>query len=197
MLNKSTQKKSGSQIHRPPAGIFPGDFGTEIFGRRHDRKVFALCNGINIPFNQINPVLRARIYEMMLNDPQAIADLKHLPYDEALEEFAFCVFGQLDHNPDFNPDGSLGQPENFICGGDCNCQNWKSKAMTLNGHKLTPREIEVAQHLATDSPDKAIAHRLNMAEHTLVTHKRNLYNKAGVQSKSGFTRKAITQKVVQ
>jgi len=197
MNDKSNTKKQDKQVHTLPAGIIPGDHRTELFGIRETRKVFGLCNGGTIPFAQTNPAQKAEIFALMLKDPVAMHDLRDLDHEAALEEFAFCMYGDLDDTPDFMADGSAGPSENFRCGDNCRCLNWPSKKITINGHKLTPHQVKISQELASDKPDKAIASDLNIAQSTLNGHKQNLFSAAGVSSKAGFVRKAMKHKLIQ
>ncbi|MFL9844706.1 helix-turn-helix domain-containing protein [Flavobacterium rhizosphaerae] len=196
MYNKSNTKFLLPQARPLPAGLLPGDFGTELFGCRDSRKVFALVDGRTIPFTNINPALKARIFEKMLGDNPAMNDLKGMDENAALEEFAFCLFGDADHKPDFTPDGTMGEVENFRCSGNCRCLKWNSKQIRINGNTLTRREIEVADKLASDKPDKLIAQELHMSTGTLSVHKRNIYSKAGVLSRPGLLEQAYIERVV-
>jgi DNA-binding NarL/FixJ family response regulator len=49
---------------------------------------------------------------------------------------------------------------------------------------LTPRELEVLQHLAEGLPNKAIARRLDISEHTVKFHVNAIMSKLGVQSRT-------------
>lgn len=48
--------------------------------------------------------------------------------------------------------------------------------------KLTPKEYEVLTYLITGKLNKQIAGKLNIVEHTVKIHKRNIYEKLGVRS---------------
>lgn len=197
MYHKITTKNPDGQVFKLPAGIIPGDYATELFGVRETRKVFAICNGATVPFGSINPELKARIFDKMLKDDAAMADLQGLSYEEALEEYAFCLYGLADEAPDFSACGSPGPAENFRCGGNCRCMKWASKQITINGQQLTPREVEVTEMLNSDMPDKQIADLLKISPNTLTQHKRNLYDKAGVKSRPGLIEKAFTHRVIR
>ena len=196
MHSKSNTLNNTMQGQNLPAGIIPGDFGTELFGIKETRKVFALSNGATIPFENINRVLKAKIYEMMMKDDRAMIDLQHLTVDEALEEFAFCLYGSADGAPDFTPCGTPGKTENFRCSANCRCLKWNSKNITINGNSLTPREITVLNQLNSDKPDKQIAAELDIKVPTLAQHKKNLYEKAGVQSRPGLIEAALNENLI-
>lgn len=188
---------TNSIIHQIPAGLMIGDKSTELFGCRETRRVFALSNGKTIKFEELHATKRALIFEKLISDEVALEDLKHLPQAEAIEHFAFCVYGAADHEPDFDCDGNLKKADNFICSNNCICLKWKSKNITIEGNKLTSREIEIVTLLASDKPDKQIADELEITESTLNTHKRNLFEKFNVSSKSGLIIKAISNKIIQ
>ena len=174
-----------------------GDTSTELFGCRETKRVYALSNGQTISFDELDQVKRALIFEKLLSDDNALEDLKHLSQAEAIEQYAFCVYGAADHEPDFDENGNLKQADNFICSNNCKCLKWNSKNITVDGNRLTPREIEIVTLLASDKPDKQIADELDISESTLNTHKKNLFEKFNVYSKSGLITKAISNKIIQ
>lgn len=188
---------TNSLIHQIPAGLMIGDTSTELFGCRETKHVFGLSNGQTIKFEELHPTKRALIFEKLLSDEVAIQDLKDLPQAEAIEHFAFCVYGAADHEPDFDCNGNLKKADNFICSNNCKCLKWETKNITIEGNKLTPREIEIVTLLASDKPDKQIADELEITESTLNTHKKHLFDKFHVFSKSGLITKAISNKIIQ
>jgi DNA-binding CsgD family transcriptional regulator len=188
---------TNSLIHQIPAGLMIGDTSTELFGCRETKRVYALSNGKTIKFEDLNPIKRALIFEKLLSDNVAIQDLKHLSQTEAIERFAFCIYGAADHEPDFDANGNLKEADNFICSNNCQCLKWESKNISIDGNKLTPREFEIVTLLASDKPDKLIADELGITESTLNTHKKHLFDKFHVFSKSGLITKAISNKIIQ
>jgi DNA-binding CsgD family transcriptional regulator len=184
-------------IHRLPAGMMMGDLSTELFSERTTKKVFAISNGKTVSFEDLNPKMRAQIFERLLDDDRAIEDLKHLTQKEAIEHYAFCVFGAADSAADFCADGHLQEADNFICSDNCLCLNWKSKKIKIDGEVLTPRQLEIVKLLATDLCDKQIADKLGICLSTLDTHKKTLFEKCNVSSKTGLVIKLIEQKIIQ
>jgi len=197
MNDKFTLLNPKMQMRRLLAGILPGDSKTELFGDVKTRKVFGIRNGITIPFKELNNVYKAALYKRMLEDNAAMHDLRHMTWNEALEEFAFCLYGAADVSADIYADGSPGPTENFMCGQNCRCLKWASKQITIDGNRLTIREIQITQALASDKPDKVIAVELEISPDTLSVHKRMIYEKAGVQSKAGLVTKACLQGIIQ
>jgi DNA-binding CsgD family transcriptional regulator len=199
MYDKSKTKVANSQqlIHRLPAGMMQGDNATELFADRNTKKVYAISNGQTIPFSDLPGKMRAQVFAKMLADGKALIDLKNMEAKEALDRFAFCIYGAADSNPDFCSNGILKEADNFICGQFCQCLKWNSKKITIKGQKLTSREIEIIQLLATDLSDKMIADQLNISVSTLYTHKKHLFEKAEVFSKNGLIMAAAAEKIIQ
>jgi two-component system nitrate/nitrite response regulator NarL len=60
----------------------------------------------------------------------------------------------------------------------------QDSAATFPVEGLSPREVEVLQLLAEGLPNKAIAHRLNISEHTVKFHVNAIMGKLGAQSRT-------------
>ncbi len=193
----NTKIKTNNRFHQLPAGLMIGDLRTELFGDLKTKKVFVLHNGETKPFNQLAPHLKKLLVDQYVKDQQALKDLDHLPTAEALEQFAFCVYGAADATPDFSEDGISLSDDNFMCGNDCKCLKWASKNISVDGQNLTVRQIEIIKLLASDYPDKQIAHQLNITQSTLDSHKTKLFRVFDVYSKTGLITKAINQKIIQ
>lgn len=184
-------------IHNLPAGMLQGDCTTELFSDRATKKVFAISNGITIPFSQISNTKKAMIFESLLSDDVAMNDLKHLSQSQAIERYAYCMYGSLDSVPDFDANGELGKCDNFMCSNDCACIHWKTKKVMVNGKQLTIKKIQILNFLASDYCDKQIADKLDIAQSTLNTHKAQLFEMFEVFSKTGLIMKAIELKIIQ
>lgn len=197
MQDKTNQKNRAVQVRPPIAGIIPGDYSIEFIGIRETKSVFTLQNGKCIPFCNIPGELKAKLFALMLSDEKAISDLRHMDEEDALERFVFCLFGDVDHMPDVTACGQISPSENFRCGTDCTCLGWSTKSITINGAALTARQVQVTDELASDKPDKLIAHEMGISLGTLVTHKRNLYEKAGVMSRPGLVEKAFNERIIR
>lgn len=199
MKDKFTKNIANQQhlIHQLPAGTMPDDQATEIFACRTSRAVYAISKGNTIPFQKLPPIMRSQIFERLLDDELAMNDLKHLDQDKAVEQFAFCIFGAADSEADFCPDGNLKESDNFICSNNCQCLNWKSKKITVDGIQITHRQLQIAQRLATDKPDKQIADELGICVSTLDTHKKAFFEKFNVHSKTALVMKFIENKIIQ
>lgn len=194
MNNKCMNKNLTHQI---PAGMLVGDTRTEMFGCRETKKVFFISNGTTQPFKNLSNQKKSLIFEQLLSDSKSMDDLKHLTQDEAIEQYAFCVYGAADHEPDFNSDGELNKADNFICSDNCKCLKWFSKSIKIDNHSLTSRQIQIVTLLATDLCDKQIADELSISPSTLDSHKTKLFEIFGVHGKPGLISKAINQKIIQ
>lgn len=189
--------KTNNRVHQLPAGLMIGDLRTELFADIKTRKVFVLHNGETTPFSQLAPHLKKLLVDQYVKDQQALKDLSHLPTAEALEQFAFCVYGAADATPDFSEDGASLSDDNFMCSNNCKCLKWSSKNISVDGQSLTVRQIEIIKLLASDYPDKQIAQQLNITPSTLDSHKAKIFKLFDVYSKTGLITKAINQKIIQ
>jgi len=193
-MNKDTAKQ---RIHQLPAGLLVGDKSTELIGCPDTKKVFFLSNGNTRPFAELDKPKKAKLFEKMLSDTPAMNDLKGLSFDKALESFSFCVFGAADASPDFDINGNLKTDDNFLCSNNCKCLKWESKNITVDGKKITPRQLEIIQLLATDLAYKQIADQLEISEATVDTHRSNIFKLFNVHSRAGIVTKAMAQKIIQ
>ena len=55
-------------------------------------------------------------------------------------------------------------------------------------HRLTPREIEVLEHLGRDVGNAGIARELDISEGTVATYLKRIYNKLGIHSRAALAR---------
>lgn len=184
-------------IHQIPAGMLLGDLRTELFGCRESKNVFAISNGNTIPFEEISNFKKNQILQRLNQDLKASEDLKALSNDDAIKQYSFCVFGAIDSNADFCDSGELKESDNFLCSNNCRCLKWNSKNITINGNKLTQKQIQIIQLLSSDMADKQIADSLGITQSTLDSHKTKIFELAGVSSKNGLIKKAIEEKIVQ
>ena len=199
MKSKATHFTDNSQlIHMLPAGAIPGDHSIEIFGDRKTKKTYFASNGVVQPFRKLSQQYKNKLFSMIMADPIAMEDLKNLPYNEALETYAYCMYGSLDHVPDITVTGVLGASENFICNKEgCNCQNWLSKQITYNNHVIKGRLLDVLLAYRKGREDAHVAEDLNIEIPTLNTYKKRLFGIFGVYSKTEMVILAIESGIIQ
>ena len=65
-----------------------------------------------------------------------------------------------------------------------------------NDHKLSGREVEILQHVASGLTNQEIADTLFLSVHTVTTHRKNITKKLGIKSVSGLTVYALMNKLV-
>jgi DNA-binding CsgD family transcriptional regulator len=196
---KATEKKDFSKvIHKIPAGIIPGDNGTEFFGDRRNMKVFFMHNGKTLPFREIGSRVRSRLLEQLMNDEVARKDLAHMPVNDALERYTYCLYGTLDHKPDVTKTGMLNGSDNFICGiSGCNCMNWKSKQIQYDGQVIKGRLLQVLLAYRKGHDDYNVSMNLGIKAPTLNNHKKRLFEIFNVFNKTEMVIKAIDAKIIQ
>ncbi len=187
-----------NDIHHIPAGALPQDSRIEFFADKKNRTVFFLQNGKTYPFSSLSRKHKNALLKEVVTDPEAMADLrgKGLSLTQALEEYAFCMYGAIDNQGDINDD-KVGAPENYRCSNACRCLRWRTKSITYLGEVITPRELQVIESLQSDHTNEAIAASLGMTRSTLNTHKKNLFNKLNCLSTPALVRKAIQEKIIQ
>ncbi len=64
------------------------------------------------------------------------------------------------------------------------------------GEELTEREKQVLIELVHGLSNKEIADKLHISTHTVISHRKNISQKAGIKSLSGLTIYAITQHII-
>ncbi len=73
---------------------------------------------------------------------------------------------------------------------DCICSD------NTSGNGLSNREKEVLIELVNGLSNKEIADKLHISTHTVISHRKNISQKAGIKSVAGLTIYAITQNII-
>ena len=76
------------------------------------------------------------------------------------------------------------------------CENVKEGQSHNVGYELTRREIAVLVLVAQGLRNKEIADRLNVSEHTVMTHRKNIMQKTGIKSVAGLTVYAMLNNLI-
>jgi len=63
--------------------------------------------------------------------------------------------------------------------------------------QLSDREIEVLKLIVSGLSNKEIADKLFISVHTVVSHRKNIYQKTGIKSQAGLTIYAISNKIIK
>ena len=194
MINNSeiTTKTTTSQV----AGLMPGDSNIEFVGVHNTQKVLWLRNGHTLEFKYLPKWAYRICQQQYLNDNAAIEQLSRLHVNEErqVELYIYHMYGDLDTTADIL-NGALTPSENFRHSKNDPSLNWDHKWITLGDAILTPRDLKIIDLIIADMPDKAIALELGISQSTLDFHKRNLYTRANVCSKTALIIKALNQKI--
>lgn len=77
------------------------------------------------------------------------------------------------------------------------CESLEDNPASHNaGYELTRREIAVLVLVAQGLRNKEIADRLNVSEHTVMTHRKNIMQKTGIKSVAGLTVYAMLNNLI-
>jgi DNA-binding CsgD family transcriptional regulator len=128
-------------------------------------------------------------------DPSVTAALTLAGYftdEEQLEKYAECRFGGFDMKADY-VDGRFSEAEYHECGfrGDCPMEGIVCDFFKVGGQIVTPFEIEMIKHLATEDLLPVIAEKLNVSKNTFESKKTALFQKLGVYSRPSLVAKAF------
>ena len=117
---------------------------------------------------------------------------------EKLKKYTTCNFGNFDNEPDFK-DGRLRNSEYFDCGyrGSCPMEGVVCKSVWVNDRVLSPFEIEMIEHLATERTLPVIAEDLKVCINTLETRKKVLFEKLKVFSRAKMVAVAYDLKILK
>ena len=194
MINtcKFTENSTNQQI----AGLILGDYNIEFVGVKDTKEVLFIQNGHTLPFKFLPKAVLKECKEQFLKDTVAVADLSKetTSLNRQIELYIYYLYGDVDTTPDVI-DGKLTPSENFRENATCRSLTWNTKWITIDGIALSERDLKIIDSIKNDVPDKAIAYELNIAHSTFDFHKRNLYKKLNVASKTELLIKALTQNV--
>jgi DNA-binding CsgD family transcriptional regulator len=99
---------------------------------------------------------------------------------ECLVEYAKCLFSGLDNMPDIDIKTGVITPEVCCCNRKMSCEGY---GKVCKASILSPKEILVAQAIATGKPDKALHEELRITLNTLRDYKKNIYKKLDCHSR--------------
>jgi two-component system, NarL family, nitrate/nitrite response regulator NarL len=72
----------------------------------------------------------------------------------------------------------------------------KSRPLDCGRTTLSPREQEIVRLVSTGHPNKLIAHKLSISQHTVNTHVRRIFGKLGVNSRAEMVAYALQSGLV-
>lgn len=200
MQSKTTTSLQHSQ--HLIAGLLRKDFGIEFFGLPETMEVQWIQNGRVHSFNELprgsfailtnaynsNRAARKHISSIVDSDGKFISPKRQV------EIYAYFMYGGLDDKPDL-VDDRLQEPENYRHTRNCLSLNFKN--IKLNGCPLKPREVQMIDLFMEDHKDEVIAARMGIAVSTYNQHKKELFNKTGLDTKTAVAVAAVRQRIAR
>lgn len=204
MFYKSTTKEPSRQ--QLIAGIRKNDDNIEFFGIRVTKEVMFMQNGKTHEWKDLKGKaarLMIQAYEEDAAAKQILENLKddagelvNLPFSRRVELYVYYCWGSLDAQPDIK-NGVLMEPENFRHTQNCISLDFGKKKLTINGQALKKREIIMIDLFGQDEKDLVVAMELGIATPTLNQHKRELYDRAGVNTKPALLLECMRQQIIR
>lgn len=179
------------------------DTDIEFFGIKKNKTVQFLRGGHVYYFGQLPPKYYVLLLNKMYADKPALAYFKKLE-DEAgvklsttrkVELYTYYLYGSLDHKADIQ-NGILQPSENFRDKLDCPSLSFSGKDITIDGQRLTLRDLTIIDMSARECTDFEIAEKLNIAMPTLDFHKKKLFIKTGTHCKLGLVSKSYKNQIL-
>lgn len=151
---------SQSQFNALPAGLLPSDLNIEIFADPDNfGKCYFVQHGFVQGFKELPVEVIPSLYEECFLDKVAIKAMRKMGVkdEDMVEQYNYCNRGKLDSTPDITTAGKL-HKEFFDCGrrGQCIGEGKVCK-LTLNGIKITYRELQCLRHTVKGKDYKQIA----------------------------------------
>lgn len=180
-----------------PAGLC--DNNLEVFV--HERILKASYNGKIQNFENLPESIKSIFLDDMLDNPTAIKSMRAMDkvdINEMLKQYVSCRFGGFDSTPDLVSEESKLQPEYWDCGNRnaCPYEGKLCELVKVGETYLTKREVMVIKAVATGLPDKNACDSLGISEQTFSVHKRNIYAKLGINSKTELMTFSIKNNIV-
>jgi len=199
MKNKTTTSLQHSQ--HLIAGLLKKDCGIEFFGILETMQVQWLQNGNVHSFEELS----AKNYTILANAYNSnAAALQHISciveqgsfisFKRQVEIYTYFMYGGLDGNPDLVND-ELQEPENYRHSRDC--ISLKFKKIKLNGSPLKSREVQMIDLFIEDDKDDVIAEKMGIAVSTYNQHKKELFTKTGLHTKTAVAVAAVRQRIAR
>lgn len=193
-------KQENQKTNKLPAGFHPTDNNIEIIRSGKDRRCIFIQNGHSKPFSELPKDIYKSLEELFLTDHEfvrwATSNYKEDAHDlkRLTEIYASFYYGDCDSKPDI-VNGKLQPPENFRESANCPSINFSNTYIDIKGVHLSARDLSIIDNMVNGIPDKLIAHNLGIAHSTFDFHKRNLFKKLNINSKSELIVECFKNKV--
>ena len=199
MKHKSTTSLQHSQ--HLIAGLLKKDCGIEFFGIPETLEVQWIQNGQVHSFKKLSPADFSRLVNAYKSNAEALQHIScrvengsFVSLTRQVELYTYFMYGGLDGNPDLVND-ELQEPENYRHSRDC--ISLKFKKIKLNGSPLKPREVQMIDLFIEDDKDDVIAEKMGIAVSTYNQHKKELFTKTGLHTKTAVSVAAVRQRIAR
>jgi DNA-binding NarL/FixJ family response regulator len=199
MKNKSTTSLQHSQ--HLIAGLLKKDCAIEFFGIPETLEVQWIQNGKVHSFKKLSPGDFSRLVNAYRSNAEALQHIScrveegsFISFKRQVELYTYFMYGGLDGNPDLVND-ELQEPENYRH--SRNCISLKFKKIKLNGSPLKPREVQMIDLFIEDDKDDVIAEKMGIAVSTYNQHKKELFTKTGLHTKTAVAVAAVRQRIAR
>ena len=195
------QDKSTTSAQIPQhivAGMNPqNDSDIEFFGIRKNKTVQFLRGGHVYYFNQLPAKYYVLLLKKMYKDLPAIEFFSQFPISTTrkVELYTYYLYGSMDHRPDI-VNGFLQPSENFRDTLDCPSLSFNGKDITIDGQRLTLRDLKIIDMSARECTDYEIAAELKIALPSLDSYKRKLFFKTDTRCKIGLVSKSYKNQIL-
>ena len=172
------------------AGLLSGDYNIEFIGIKETKKVLFLRNGKTYQWEELPKSIFDKCKKKYKEDEVAQEQLSKYEPNRQVELYIYHLYGDLDYSPDVL-NGELTESENFRHSQHCESLQWKSKWITIGSTVLKDRDLTIIDCVKKDYPDKMIADVLGITQSTFDYHKKKLFRKLNVHTKTGLIVKAL------
>ena len=175
----------------------------EFFGILKNRTTQFLQAGKVHYFKQLAPKYYVLLLNKMYADRPAIDYFRELELRTGIkisttrkvELYTYYLYGSLDHKPDI-VDGILQPSENFREQLDCPSLSFSGKDMTIDGQRLTLRDLKIIDMSARACTNFEIAMELGIAESSLDTYVRKLFKRTNTNCKLGLVSQSYKNQIL-
>ena len=93
---------------------------------------------------------------------------------------------------------AIAEGKTFYCGKilDVVIDEDENSRFSCDPISLSPRELEIIQLVAEGNTNKEIAFQLHLSAHTVMTHRKNIMNKLGINHTAGIVLYAVKENIV-